>query len=350
MAKIEQGKNGKWQTRLYLGNGNYKRISGKTKNEVKAKIKKALYDFENKNELPPLTVRQAVENYIESKSNILSPATIRGYCSILRNKFKDIADIQLEKITQLDVQFSVNAESAKSSPKTVRNIYFLVFEALKIYNIYFKITFPKKVKKEVEIPTIQSIQKLFKFVENTEMEIPIKLAAMAGLRRSEICALQWKDIDFKKRTISIERALVMDEFGSFVVKTTKSFCGTRKIPIAPPLYDLLFKNRGLGNVTNLKPQQISLRFYRLQTHVSESHMRFHDLRHFFASVALLVGMPDKYAMKIVGHSTVEMLKKYQHTFNEEELFFYNKICNFFSDLNRQNQDLLPQKDDNQAVL
>lgn len=342
MTTFKRLPNNKVLAREYIGNGVYRKAVGKTEAECKAKLRKAILEYYENSAIPKVTVYTAVRSFIESRSNILSPSTRRGYYSSLKNKFKDIAKIPLSDLTQIALQNSVNIESGKSSPKTVRNIYGLVSTALSNYGINFKISYPPKIKKEVVIPTSERVQELFKQVENSEIEIPVKLAAMCGLRRSEICALQWTDIDFKNNIISINKALVPDEIGDFVLKTTKSYSSTRIVGIPRPLFEVLQKKRGIGKIITFSPDALTARFFKLQKRNGGSNVGLHELRHYFASVMLSLGIPDKYAMKFIGHSSVAMLKHYQHAFTANEILYVQKINAFFDNGSDPTSDPMPE--------
>ena len=186
-------------------------------------------------------------------------------------------------------------------------------------------------KEEIEVPTPEEIKLLFELSYGTEMYLPIRLAAMCGLRRSELCALQWSDVDFKNKTLSINQALVPDRNENYVLKSTKSRAGMRKVRIPEPVLADLKKYRGIGPVVTLKPGQISRKFYEIRKKHFKRRIRLHDLRHYYASIMLLLGIPDKYAMKFIGHSTPDMLKRtYQHIFKNEEAQFLDRIDDYFS--------------------
>lgn len=85
----------------------------------------------------------------------------------------------------------------------------------------------------------------------------------------------------------------------------KSYSSTRIVGIPRPLFEVLQKNN------------------------PENRVGLHELRHYFASVMLSLGIPDKYAMKFIGYSSVTMLKHYQHSFTRKEALFAQKINAFF---------------------
>ena len=134
-----------------------------------------------------------------------------------------------------------------------------------------------------------------------------------GLRRSEICALRWQDIDLDKGVLHVHSAVVFGEQG-FEEKTTKSVSGDRVLSIPAPVIDAL--NRGTHNgefVCLLNPHTITNRFREKAVAVGVKPFNFHALRHFYASVMLSLNIPNKYAQRRMGHATDHMLKNvYQH--------------------------------------
>lgn len=98
------------------------------------------------------------------------------------------------------------------------------------------------------------------------MEIPVTLAACCGLRRSEICGLKWSNINFKRETITICTALVLDENLKYVEKGTKTTASKRTIALMPqPLAALRAKYNECSpaaneTITTLTPNMISRRF------------------------------------------------------------------------------------------
>lgn len=337
MANIKKLTNGKYQARIYIGKLNgkskFKKITCDSLRECKAKAKEIEFNASEilNSKAPSITVQQAVQSYITNRSNILSPATLRGYHRIAKNHFKSIADIPIDRLTQAQFQISVNKDSSMLSPKTVKNIYALVIKALKLYGITMKADYPQIFKNEIDVPTKKEVEKLFELSKGTDLYLPIQFAAMCGLRRSEICALEWSDIDFKNRMIFVNKAMVPDISDNYILKSTKSNAGTRYVKIPLPLFNELKKYRGIGKIISLNPEQVSRLFYWLIRKNFTKKIRFHDLRHYYASIMLCLNIPDKYAMKFIGHSTPEMLKRtYQHIFKDEENKFLDVIDSYFS--------------------
>ena len=279
-----------------------------------------------------MTVENAIDRYIESKSAILSPSTILGYKKT-KKRLEDILNIQLNDLTQEKVQRWVNQLSRDHSPKTVANAHGLLSVVLKEYkpSMALRTTLPCKVKTEIQIPSEAELKAIMKGCKGTKYELPIMLAIWLGLRESEILGLKWKDIDGDR--IKIRRAVVLGENGP-EEKGTKTYSGTRSIHIPPYIQSLFSKEEHKEeHIINLSSHAIYAGFSRICAKNGIRHFRFHDLRHVNASAMLAVGVPDKYSMKRMGHATNNMLKTtYQHTIKEKEIEYDQKIEDYIESL------------------
>ena len=267
-----------------------------------------------------MTVGQAIDRYIESKSAVLSPATIRGYRQIRRNCLKELMDVRLPMLTQEMVQRAVNrmAKPQKgqnpASPKSIRNAHGLLSAALSVYRpgLVLRTTLPQKTRHEVNIPTGEEIDRIFAAVRGTRAELSVALAIWLGLRMSEIRGLQWDCLEGD--VLHIKQALVDTDDGP-TLKATKTYSGDRYLHVPPYIMDLIDQqDRGKEYIIPHNGHIIYLDFIHACQKAGLPHYRFHDLRHANASVMLALGIPDKYAMERMGHATTNMLKTvYQHT-------------------------------------
>ena len=267
-----------------------------------------------------LSVNTAFDRYIDSKSAVLSPATVAGYRRIQKNLLAPIADMPLANLTQEQVQRWVNALVKQGKkPKTVSNAHGLLSAVLASYrpDMTLRTTLPQKVKPEIAIPSEAELSAIFKAAQGTKYELPILLAVWLGLRASEIRGLKWEDIDGEY--ISIRRAVVQGENGP-VEKGTKTFSGTRILHLPPYLAGLIqAQDHAQEHIVNLSGHAMYNGFERICDKAGVPHFRFHDLRHMNASVMLAAGVPNKYAQERMGHATDNMLKTvYQHTIKEEQ--------------------------------
>lgn len=344
MPKATKLPSGNWRVRVYDhtdadGKKHYLSFTAATKKEAEYMAA----DFNNKKneerraESGNMTLGEAMERYIESMDKILSPSTIYGYNQIYRLRLKDLQKERLSKLTNGMIQTAINAEASHLSPKTVRNISALLSATLKRYRPDFvvRVNLPKKKKTEIKIPTQEDVQKILNYVKDTDMELPLLLAACLGLRRSEIIGLKWDKIDFENKTIRIDTAVVFGKDSKFVEKKPKSAAGYRTLTVAPSIMDVLLREKAKAqtdNVVTLSGAAIYNRFDHVLQALELPHYRLHDLRHYHASVMLAMGIPDKYAQQRMGHATDSMLKNvYQHIMAQKKNEIDNTLDNYFDE-------------------
>ena len=275
-----------------------------------------------------LSVSEAVDRYIESKDAILSPSTVAGYRKIQRNLMTDILHVQISDLAQDQIQRWVNKLAKTRTPKTVANAHGLLSAVLREYrpSMTLRTTLPRKIKTEVAIPTEAEIRAILEAARGTRYELPILLAIWLGLRQSEILALTKSSL--RGDTLYIDHARVMGEDG-MVMKSTKSYAGTRAIRIPPYLRELIEKQPDGEFLIPLSTHAVYNGFHRICDKAGTPRFAFHALRHFNASVMLAAGVPDKYGMKRIGHATNSMLKNvYQHTIKEKELQYDQLIDSY----------------------
>ena len=341
MAKAKQLPSGKWRTRVYshteIVDGKEKRIyesfTANTKKESEYAAAKFALD-KNAFTKANITVEKAIQVYIDSKDKILSPATIRAYRLNAKNHLNGIKHLPVDRLTSVMVQAEINELAGKGlSPKTIRNIYGMLTAALKEAKpeLTIKCLLPQKIKPEISIPTTEELMALIDAAEG-DMKMAIKLSAFMGLRRSELCAITWEDIDLKNKKLKINKAKVMDSKGQYVIKGTKTTNSTRTLDIPQVvLADLQVIENKTGELLSIVPNRMFKRYETIVKKAGIKHCRFHDLRHYYASIMLALGVPDKYAMERMGHSTNNMLKTvYQHTFETKQAEITDRLNGFFS--------------------
>lgn len=261
-----------------------------------------------------LTFKSAGEKYIDSKKNVLSPSTIRGYITILQQTSESFLRINVLDITALDVQTEINQLAQKCSPKTVRNHHGFISAVLGIFNPNLKLctTLPQKVKNEPYIPSDDDVRRILEYIKGTEYEIPIVLACY-GLRRSEICALTLDDIDGD--VVSINKAKVLGDANEWKLKTTKTTASTRDVIIPLEIAD---KIRDQGYIFKGHPGKITEYLHRAQDHLGIPQFSLHKLRHYFASKMSALGVPEADIMRAGGWETDYVMKGvYRHAMEDK---------------------------------
>ena len=175
---------------------------------------------------------------------------------------------------------------------------------------------PKAVRPSLYIPSDSEIQALLSYVsqKDAEMEKAVLLAAFGPMRRGEICALDSDHID--GCTIHVEYSMTQNEKGDWILKAPKSLAGNRRIQFPQFVID---KFSGIeGRIVHLNPTQISHRFPHILSQAGLAPFRFHDLRHYSASIQHALGVKDAYIMERGGWNNDKVLKEvYRHTLSEE---------------------------------
>lgn len=261
-----------------------------------------------------MTFRDAAGRYIDSKHNILSPATIRGYTSVLSSLPEGLKSAHISSITSVMVQTAINDIAGLKSPKTVANHASFIMTVLKAFDIDIKPpTLPQKVKHNPYIPTEDEVRAIFKAAEGTRWEVPFTLAAL-GLRRSEICALTIDDLE--GCILHISKAKVPDLNNDYVVKGTKTTDSTRDVVIPAHIADRI---RQQGYIYQGNPQIITRHLKQLQDDLGIQHFPLHKLRHFFASYMHHKGYTDKQIQEAGGWKTDAIMKSvYTHAMDMTE--------------------------------
>lgn len=286
-----------------------------------------------------MTLRQAMNRYIETKSRVLSPGTIRGYRSIINVAYPDIMEVDISKLTSERLQIAVNQHAGKASPKTVSNHYGLLTATLTMYRPEFKpnVTLPQpKKKKKLRIPTTAEVRQLTAAAQGTKMELPVILAATLGLRRSEICALTPSDIDFERGVVTVDKAMVKAAGRGFVIKAPKTVTSERMLKVIPWVTEMLrvaCEGKADDERITVHPASVTKGFMRLCKRAGVKPCRFHDLRHYAASVMLGQGYPKNYVVEKLGHSSSKMVDEvYGHTLADIREDLEARLSTYFDDV------------------
>lgn len=286
---------------------------------------------ESNSSIQNITLGEAIDRYISTRVKVLSPRTIMDYKRIRKKEFQSVMNIKIVTMTQDDIQRAANIESASHSPKTVRDAHGLISAVMKVYrpNFALNTSLPKVVRPELYIPSDSEIQRLLDYVSATELELPILLAAFGPMRRGEICALDTSDI--VGRTVHVSKNMVRTEEKQWVIKSPKSYAGDRYIDYPDFVVD---KWAGLsGRITQLTPDGITDKFRKILKKAGLHHFRFHDLRHYSASIQHAIGVPDAYIMQRGGWETDSTLKSiYRHTMNDRQKEMSEKANDYFTNL------------------
>ena len=287
------------------------------------------------------TLSNAISMYIESRRNILEETTIDSYDQVLRFRFKSIMDVKLSELTPIQIQRAINIDAETISPKTLKNAYGLLKSVLKMYEVNINLNsvkLPKLRKKEKELPTFEE---LFPIIKGTDAELPVLLAAWLSLRIGEVIGLKFKDVDTDHHTISVRRTIIRTKDGYKVREGCKTEKSQRQLALPDYIYDMIMAIPHDSNEDFIVPVSRKIVYDRFKKLIKENgiDMTFHDLRHLNASIMLMLGVPDKYAMERGGWSTDSVLKSvYQQTFSSERKKIDSMIDSYFNSVISKSED------------
>lgn len=330
MEKAKKLPSGAWRIRVldYIddsGKRHYKSFSGNDKNEVAREAANFAADRDNITTRGVVTVKMAIRKYIDMKSNVISASTVRGYENMLNIRFKDIENIPIDKLKNKDVQLWISKVSKDISPKSMKNAYSLLYTAIKMFipTKVFTVTLPQKNKPDLHVPSDTEVTALLDYVKDTELEIAILLGAFGTMRRGEICALM--DEDIKGNIITVRRCMVRKYGGGWTEKQPKTYSSYREIEMPDFVIDKIQNIE--GRIIKATPDQITNRFTRAIEYSKSPKFRFHDLRHYSASIMHAIGVPDQYIMQRGGWSSDNVMKSVYRNSIDEQTRKYTDVIN-----------------------
>lgn len=300
-------KNGTWFIYLRL-HGRAFSISDSSKalciakaQSIKAQYKAGELDIKPPDKAAGPTLGALIDAYIAKYEPVLSPATIRGYSVIRRNRFPAYVG---ESAGQIDYQEMVNRELASVGVKTVHNSWGLVEAALKDAGIPVPaVKLPPVPVREIQFLQPEEIKPLMAALEGDKAEIPA-LLMLHSLRYSEVLGLRWRDVDISHQKLHIRGAAVIDKDNALVRKeTNKNATSTRTVDIMIPRLSAL-----LQEAAGAPDEPVTTLFHTVTNHHIKAACRragvaevsCHGLRHSFASLAYDLGWSERMIMDVGG--------------------------------------------------
>lgn len=262
-------------------------------------------------------------SWLENIRPTLSPTTYASYSRIIKNNicpyFKErdlfLVDLQPKHISEYCQQLL----SRGLSPNSVRRQHANIRKALQQAvidgiikeNPAIRVAPPKSQHYIADHYSPSECRELLHAVKNTDLQIPITLALMLGLRRSELLGLRWESFDFDSHIVHIRHS--MHQINGTIVETNmlKSKSSYRTLPLAPELENILLPIRqpsGYVCITEegkiISPDRLYAKFQRLLDDNHLRHIRLHDLRHTCAALLIRAKMPLIDVSHFLGHSTI----------------------------------------------
>ena len=341
-GNIRKRKDGRWEGRYTAGHDPetgraiYRNVLGRTQAEVREKLKTAIGEAQGLDaaRTGKYTVGQWMdvwyENYAKIKVRPSSHQTYRGY---IENHIKpNIGSVPLNKLSSLELQKFYKKLLAKGrvrrlesknqpkglSPKTVRNIHQILESAMKLaveQKLIVKdptagCALPKVEKKEMRTLPVEQLTSFLREAKESGVFEMYYVELATGLRRGELLGLKWEDIDFEHGNLRVKRQVARIN-GKVVEAPLKTKNAYRTLPLAEDTIQVLKQQKKkvgsnpwvFPSPTGgpISPDSVLHMLHRVLKRAGLPRVRFHDLRHTFATLALQNGVDVKTVSGMLGH-------------------------------------------------
>jgi integrase len=350
---------GVWELRVSLGNdpvtGKFRQLS-KTFHGGSRAADAALRDLVDQ-QAPGRAdgvgamVGQLLDRWLEECERLdLSPTTIRTYKAQITKTIRPrLGKVKLSQLTARHLDDLYGAmKDAGNSPKTIRNHHAILSAALHQgvrwgwvrTNVADQAKPPRVAHRRVTAPSVEVVQQVIEEAGRRDPRLAplLMLAALTGMRRGELCALRWSDVDLTKGVIDVSRSLVV-VVGGTSEKSTKTD-RSRNVALDPVGIALLTAHRAkveewiteaggelsddafvfspfVEAETPFRPDNVTSFFIRVRDEVGAPGVRLHDLRHFTATQLIGAGVDVRTVADFLGHSDPSLtLRVYSHAIEE----------------------------------
>lgn len=349
MANIRKTQAGTYKATIYAGrDADGKMIRKYVTREGLRECKAAARELEEEVSAKDLSNagNKKVINYmgawLDINRPLLAPTTVKLYKGYIENHFKPyFGRMKVNQVTELDIKKYIGEKLPELSATTVRKHFFtlqkIFRDAIKHRSPMVGMKPPKPGDFKPVVPTEEQFDVIHKAFKEAgiEFETAILLAGWCGLRRGEIFALKWDDINEADGYIRIDEALALKEDKYvFELKEPKSQRGIREVPAPAGLIQKLTairqgqKKRIRHQVFTINPDQFTGKYNRVMKKLG-LNIRFHDLRHYHASILYKNNVPDLYAAEKLGHDIWVLKRIYQHLGLKETKSLDEKIKGLF---------------------
>ena len=374
-GSIRKRKDGRWEGRYTVGTDPEtgatlsRNVLGKTQAEVMEKLKTAIKSAEtiDVQRVEQYTLGEWITTWFEvySKPHIRE-TTANYYANYIENHIvPKLGNVKLNKLTSIQIQrFYNNTRTGgrvqkndkitdfSLSNRTVRGMHMLlhncleqaVRERLIQVNPTDNCKIPPKDRKEMKVIPVEKIGDYLKAAE-THGVLPIfYLELCSGLRRGELLALLWTDLDVKKRTINVTKSMQRIN-GELKVRPPKTENSNRVVVVPQRAVDLLVCERERHpDSAFMFPSPVTGNMYDpdamgrihkklLRAAGLDKTIRFHDLRHTFSTVMIQNGVDAKTLSNMLGHySAAFTLDTYTHVTSHMQQAAADKMAGFMSEV------------------
>jgi integrase len=359
---VRQRSPGTWEVRYGLGTepGTGKRrtitttVKGDRKDAEK-ELRRLLRTLDTGEHVDPtrMTVRQWLEFWLSAVREEVSPKSHERYAEIVRNFLvPELGAVAITKLAPMHIQMAYSkwavegrrdGKSGGLAPRTRRHIHRILKSALaraveqrvlaRNPADAFKKRLPKVERREMLTLNIEQAARLLEAIKRSRVYWPVLIALSTGMRRGEILALRWKNIDFDRALMRVVESLEQTraalrfkapktEKNRVIAVPTFAIDELRRLKRQQAEELLAFGIRQSGETLvcgrqsgePMPPRSLSHEFAKVAGRAHDvPRIRFHDLRHSHATQLLCAGVHPKVAQERLGHSTITTtLDLYSH--------------------------------------
>lgn len=282
-----------------------------------------------------MTVKDFYPQYKEHKEKTCKISTVSAYGLLYRNHIRPLlGDYQLQDIGNKEAEMlKSRCEAAGLSRKSIADVIIVLKNILRIAQ-YLEVADTKKISvlwgtennerhPRVEAYNKEQVKKLVEKLENEPSfrNLGLLLTIYSGMRIGEVCGLQWRNVDLDEKIIkvrqTIQRVYLEDNEGNMRtevhISTPKTSSSQRDIPIVPKLYKLMKDYSRIckpdyfvcsGSANPIEPRTYRNYYNEILRELNLPKLKFHGLRHTFATQMLSARADVKTLSSILGHSNI----------------------------------------------
>ena len=304
------------------------------------------------NNFSSIKFEEAAWTWLNEKRLYVKPSTWSAYYMIFEKHLKPSFEF-LDELTEVRVQqYVYDKLSLGLSPKTVQDIVMvlrmIMRYAARCYHLctcQWNIRYPHvRTKAELQVLNLQQYKYLLNYVNNnfSFKNLGILICLSTGLRIGELCGLRWSDIDAARGILTVKRTVERIYVLNNGMRSTRVLEGPpktknscREIPVSNSLMRILRSLKVICNdnyyvITNCpnptEPRTYRNYYHRLMNTLHLPNLKFHGLRHSFATRCIETGCDYKTVSVILGHANISTtLNLYVHPNNDQKKKCINKL-------------------------
>ena len=351
---VRKRDDGRWEGRIVVGHKEtgdsiFRYVYAPTQKELTAKLRQNIdaYQGVELTEQSRMSLSEWLDTWLDQMAATLRPNTLEHYRRDMENHVKPrLGTKPLSQVTASDLRklYDTLKQSGRVKPRTdlgkglssntVHSIHTTLHHALRAArdqgliaaNPADDVEPPKVIHQPMKILNEEQLAILMDVIQKDEIWCDFFYTELTtGLRQGEICGLLWSDFDERSGTLTVSRTLHREKGGRLVAGDTKTYAGTRKIVLPPSTTELLQERKRrsfshwifhdpLHPEAPVNPSSAYRQLKKFLVDAGLPNIRFHDLRHTFATHALTSGVDAKTLSGILGHTKASFtLDTYTHT-------------------------------------